>query len=432
MRRSIRHTALLVFIGIQFLALAGCQIGAVNFDDQESGNGDGGGGGDVQCEGPLGPPRDPSTLTACCEDFVGGAHCLAGDTVPGELSGYLDDCAGGGYCVPDKFIETGGVYTPKTCTSMNDEPGVCLSGCIPMVDQYWGVLPQDTCDDTERCAPCINPLDGMDTGACAIHFECGDDDPFGDGGGGDGGGGSATCPYEGEPILDPSSFPACTSCNGGAHCVPNDLVPADFSDRLAACDGASKCVPDEFIETAGNTIPATCQSIAGFEGRCLSTCLPEVAGQADLLPQSSCTANQKCVPCYDPLTGEATGACNLSCDPGPQSGPQQLPACCGNRGTCVPVEAAGDNADQLGEDTCTGGLVCAPNDFLQPSFTPQACETGAVSLLFGNDYKPGVCLPDCLPAVDNFLLGQDGCNDGYKCAPCLDPLTGEPSGACDL
>jgi len=430
MKRSIRHAALLVFVGIQFVAFSGCQIGGVNFNENESGGG-GGGGGDIQCEGPLGPPRDPSTLTACCEEFVGGAHCLPSENVPAELGDFLADCAGGGSCVPDKFIETGGVFSPKTCTSLNNEPGVCLSGCIPLVDQYWAVLPQGDCDDDERCAPCTNPLDGLDSGACAIHYECGDDDPFGGEGGGGGGGGEAACPHEGPPLLDPATFPACNTC-GGAHCVPNDLVPADFTDRLATCDAASKCVPDEFITTLGNTIPTTCDSVAGVEGRCLSKCLPEVIAQVDLLPQSTCTPDQACVPCYDPLTGASTGACSLSCDPGPTAPPTVLPTCCGNAGTCVPPSAAGDNADDLGEDTCTDGLLCAPNVFLEPSFTPTACETGAVSLLFGAEYKPGVCLPDCLPAVDNFLLGQDGCNDGYKCAPCLDPLSGEPSGACEL
>ena len=40
-------------------------------------------------------------------------------------------------------------------------------------------------------------------------------------------------------------------------------------------------------------------------------------------------------------------------------------------------------------------------------------------------------MPDCLPDVDNFLIGQDGCADGMKCAPCLKPPFGTESGACD-
>jgi hypothetical protein len=29
------------------------------------------------------------------------------------------------------------------------------------------------------------------------------------------------------------------------------------------------------------------------------------------------------------------------------------------------------------------------------------------------------------------FLGQDDCDDGMKCAPCRNPLTGEDSGACN-
>jgi hypothetical protein len=421
MPRTPKHLVLPLF-SLPLLALAlGCEIGAI---------GNAGTGGTVDdapaCEGPLGAPRDPATLTACCTDFVGGAHCLGSDVVPDFLHDFLGGCEGGGYCVPDKFIVTGGVFTPKACNSLQDAPGACLSGCIPQVYDYWGLLPEDVCDPDERCVPCVNPFDGTDTGACAISYTCDQgpiDDPRPDPG--------VTCPHEGPPIIDPSTFPACDTC-GGAHCVPDALVPGDLAERLAPCAGGGKCVPDEFIATGGNHIPATCPSIAGAEGRCLSRCLPEVAAQAALLPQSDCAATHLCVPCYDPLDGTPTGACGLSCDPGPEGDPTTLPACCEGMGTCVPAQAAGDAADQLGADTCPDELLCAPNVFLDGMFAPPPCETGLVSFLFGADYKPGVCLPGCLPAVQNFLLGRDGCDQGYKCAPCLDPLTGQPTGACEL
>lgn len=408
------------------LLLPACEVGNIG-----DGPGGGGGGGvDPQsCEGPLGGPRDPDTLTACCTEFVGNAHCLPNDTVPEFLHDFVNTCDGGGYCVPDKFIETGGVYTPNACTSVGGADGVCLSGCIPDVEGFWGILPQDNCDDDERCTPCINPIDGTDTGACDIAYQCGD--PLPEPGGGGGGGGGDVCPHEGPPVIDPTTLPACATCEA-AHCLPNELVPGDLGDRLADCDATSKCVPDPFIEAGGNFIPAACPSVGDVEGRCLSSCLPEVQAQAALLPQSTCAASELCVPCFDPLTGEDTGACRLSCDPGPAGGPETLPSCCGGQGTCVPPDAAGDDADQLGQDECTDDLLCAPNVFIEGMFVPQTCETGFISLIFGEDYEPGVCLPDCLPAVDNFLIGQDGCLDGFVCAPCLDPLTGEPSGACEL
>ncbi len=403
-------------------ASAGCQVGDVG----ALGGGDDDGVPVADCDGPLGAPRDPDALPACCEDFVGGAHCV--DDVPPELEGVLGTCAGGGYCVPDPFIETGGVFEPLTCTSLSGAEGRCLSGCVPQVKDYWGILPQDACADDERCVPCVNPIDGTETGVCKLAFTC-----EGGPGGGDGPDpGEPQCPHQGADVLDPSTMPACAP---GAHCLSDALVPADMADQLADCpDGASKCVPDEFIRTGGNFIPATCESVAGAEGRCLSTALPEVASQATLLPQSSCAADHLCVPCFSPLDGTETGACRLSCDPGPTEGPTQLPACCDGRGTCVPASAAGDQADQLGEDVCPEdqGLVCAPNVFLDGDFTPATCETGLLQVIFGPDVAEGRCLPDCLPAVDNFLLGQDGCADGYKCAPCVDPLTGEPSGACEL
>lgn len=420
MRRSLPSAALLLPT-LLLIAITGCQVGAV---------GAGFGGDDApapECEGPLGAARDPSAMTACCEDWVGGAHCV--DSVPDELTGVVDTCAGGGFCVPDPFIETGGVFTPLSCASISGAAGVCLSGCIPQVKDYWGILPQDVCADDERCIPCINPIDDTDTGACNISYTC--EDGAG-GGGGDDDPTEAACPHEGAPVIDPTTLPA---CGAGGHCLSNALVPADMAAQLASCpDNQSMCVPDEFIAAGGNFIPPTCESVAGAEGRCLSNVLPDVQAQATLLPQADCGAAHLCVPCFNPLDGTETGACRLSCDPGPTEGPSQLPACCDGRGTCVPASAAGDNADRLGVDTCEedAGLVCAPNVFLgDEPYTPPTCETGFIQFLFGSDYAEGRCLPDCLPDVDNFLIGQDDCDEGMKCAPCLNPLTGEPSGACD-
>ncbi|MCB9560946.1 MAG: hypothetical protein H6708_11110 [Kofleriaceae bacterium] len=407
-------------IGLAVLAgIPACQVGAIGADLT--------GGDDAvapDCEGPLGPPRDPAALPACCTDFVGGAHCL--DDVPAELRDFLGACAGGGYCVPDPFIETGGVFEPLTCASIGDAEGRCLSGCVPQVQDYWGILPQDACADDERCVPCVSPIDGTDTGACKIAFSC-------EGGAGGGGGDPVqpACPHTGDPVIEPSTLPACAA---GAHCLSNALIPADLAGRLADCPGAdAKCVPDELIASGGDFIPSTCESVAGAEGRCLSTALPEVADQAALLPASTCAADHLCVPCFSPLDGSDTGACRTSCDPGPTEGPTQLPLCCDGRGTCVPASAAGGAADQLGEDTCPAdaGLVCAPDVFLDGTYQPQSCETGLIQILFGADYAEGRCLPDCLPGVDNFLIGRDGCDPGMKCAPCLDPLTGDSSGACD-
>jgi hypothetical protein len=245
------------------------------------------------------------------------------------------------------------------------------------------------------------------------------------------------CSNPGDAPIDPETLPECPNCTaGGAHCVPTSLVPPDAQSQLGDCDATSKCVPDELIETNGLFVPTTCDSIFGAEGRCLSRCLPSVQEQEAQLPQDVCDPDDVCVPCYNPLNQMATGACALSCDPGPVEPPASLPKCCGGQGTCVPPEAAGDQADQLGEDECpqdNGALVCAPDVFINdPNWHPAACTTGLISQFFGDEYEPGACLPDCLPAVDNFLIGQDDCPDGFKCAPCLKPPFGESSGACEL
>lgn len=284
-------------------------------------------------------------------------------------------------------------------------------------------------------------------------YDDGGTDPGGSGGFDSGGGstgssdgpgstGSGTmeppeCPHQGPPPIDPTTLDPCPSCTaGGAHCLPKGLVPADFQGQLDDCDADNMCVPDYFIETAGQFIPPTCSSVAGSEGRCLHVCIPEVAAQADLLPQDICADHEVCAPCYDPTTGDPTGSCELSCDPGPVEGPTTLPKCCGGQGTCVPPAAAGDQADKLGEDECPqdgGALLCAPDVFVNdPNWSPPPCETGLIGDLFGSQFKPGACLPECLPDVDNFLIGQDGCPDGFKCAPCKEPPFGGDSGACDL
>jgi hypothetical protein len=245
----------------------------------------------------------------------------------------------------------------------------------------------------------------------------------------------ATCVHEGPPVLDPATLPACDTCGGG-HCVPSAIVPADQAGSLASCDADNLCVPDEFIVTGGDFLLDTCESVNGAEGRCASLCLPQVAEQADKLPQDSCADTHRCAPCFDPLTAESTGLCDLACDSGPvEPAPAPLPRCCGDIGQCVPSNLVPpEQADQLGPDECPqdgGALSCVPDVFLN-GIQPAACETGFISFLFGDEYKPGVCLAECIPQVDSTpFLGQDDCAEGEKCAPCLDPTTGESSGACD-
>ncbi|MCA9625546.1 MAG: hypothetical protein KC731_41275, partial [Myxococcales bacterium] len=141
------------------------------------------------------------------------------------------------------------------------------------------------------------------------------------GGGASSGGGTKKddCKPPDKPI-DPSSLLPCPSylCQeGGAHCVPVGLVPPDQVDMLGWCNKDQICVPDKLIASNATLIPKTCSAVMGLEGRCTSSCIPMVADSSDLLDQDSCDVGELCVPCYDPITLEPTGACDLPCDTGP-------------------------------------------------------------------------------------------------------------------
>lgn len=439
-------------------SVAACS-GSDSLDDGEGGNGTGGDDGsgagtqleDPGCEGPLGPPRDPTTLPACCSGYADEAgnpiaHCV--ENIPSELEAAAATCDGGGFCVPDIFIETGGVYTPKACESIGG-PGVCLSVCIPEVAANIALLPTAGCEPNEACIPCINPLTDETTHACEIAYSCDpeghDDDPPPPSGCDD----PATCIYDldttcaGEPANDPELFPTCPTevCGGGAHCVPSAALPADQLDLLADCDGSSKCVPDILIKTNGNFIPPTCRSVNNAEGRCLSSCLPDVAAQSALLPVDTCLADERCVPCYDPVTGESTGACEQSCDTGPVEPPVSFVSCCAEEGggTCLPIALVGEeSAARLDAEECAAlgqaGTVCVPNVLYAAHaqgqlYNPDECETGFFAQFFGASAE-GACLPLCIPEVsDQFGLSQSNCVDGFQCVPCTDQ-NGANTGAC--
>jgi hypothetical protein len=244
----------------------------------------------------------------------------------------------------------------------------------------------------------------------------------------DGGDGGPTCVQPSAPVLDTSTLPACTGvagCNDGK-CLPNSLVPAGAAGLLATCDASNTCVPDIFAKYANQYTPPTCKSVGGFEGRCLSTCIPQVHDQETFLPQDICAATERCAPCYDPRTGADTKACSQGCDSGPKNPPATFAKCCGGAGYCVPKSAV-PTADQaqLGAETCTGtDILCAPDKLTDSAYKPPACTS-----LAGLE---GRCLPDCLPAVaaQKDRLPKDTCTTGELCAPCYDPVTGKDTGAC--
>ena len=125
-------------------------------------------------------------------------------------------------------------------------------------------------------------------------------------------------------------------------------------------------------------------------------------------------------PCVaDPLPGydPASRGHKTCCDTGPAH--------------CVPKrDIVARLIDQL--DACDDGeSVCMPDPIIRGGgeYVPPSCTSSV-----GN--APGVCLSTCIPLVaDNpqaALLGQDGCGEGELCIPCKNPLSGEPTGACEL
>jgi hypothetical protein len=368
-----------------------------------------------------------NALTACCQAEEGQGHCLASDKVPGEIQPFLATCDAGGYCIPDNFLKTGASQPPKTCTAFGGD-GVCLSKCIPQVSENAALLKQDVCEGgDELCVPCINPLDGTETGACDLRelARCEGEDP-GPSGPVNSCDDPATCEYEAScpAVIDPSSL---TACGDGAHCVDPALAGEQASQLAKCADGTQVCVPDKFITTGGKFTAKTCASAGGAEGRCLNAVIPQVAEQAALLPQDVCDSNEKCTPCYSPLDGSDTGACRLSCDAGPTQPATTFASCCDGRAKCVPASSIPDaQEDQLSEQECEDdapGSLCVPNEIIANGPFP-ACN--ANSFILG-DYT-GVCLSTCLDfGIQGVALAKGNCGSGFKCAPC--EQNGQPTGA---
>jgi hypothetical protein len=403
-----------------------------------TGSGGSGGSTGPTCPHEGAPLVDPDSFDACAPACA-GAHCVPAALVPDDQEGQLAVCltgkGGQGYCVPDLAIETGGNFIPATCTSIAKAEGRCLSKCLPMVADMAAILPTDVCGKDDLCVPCTDPTTGKDTGACTQSCDPGPQKPPV----------KLECPYEGPAIIDPKKFPSCSPSCGGAHCIPEALVPDEQEPLLAACkDGF--CLPDKLTKGAGFAVPETCTSLAGVEGRCVSTCLPSIAGKADVLPQSTCDAGERCAPCFDPTAENpklSTGACDTACDKPtkaatvltcpwdgpPVIDPSKLPACspaCGGA-HCVPFYAVPE-AQQASLAVCPGGY-CLPDSMIKTggNVLPKACTPFAD---FPN--AEGRCLSTCLKTVSAQAadLVADVCDAGELCVPCFDPVTGASTGAC--
>jgi hypothetical protein len=343
-------------------------------------------------------------LLPACPNCGGGAHCLPRTLVEqrvAELSDRLGACDESSLCVPDPFLRSLGFHAPPSCRSLNDAEGRCLSECLPEVASQRDILPQADCAAHERCVPCFDPLHGGETGACGLTCDVGPSEP-------------------------PRTLARC--CGDAGRCVPEALVPEAERARLGkdTCEAeAALCAPALLMDESAR--PTVCSSLAGSEGRCLPSCLPEVASRASELPQDLCAAGEACVPCTDPLTGEDSGACGLHGD-APREPPQLFASCCGELGACIPAELVGErNPGPLEREECESpGDLCVPRSFLDAGFVPPSCRSFADA--------EGRCLAACLlPELDRSVpLPQASCAQGELCAPCYNPADGTATGACSL
>jgi hypothetical protein len=229
------------------------------------------------------------------------------------------------------------------------------------------------------------------------------------------------------PPIDPADLTACGDNCGAAHCVPTTLLTPEQGAMLADCDTATKCVPDMYIETNGMFLLKTCKSLKGAEGRCVSSCVPKVASQIDSLPQDVCQKDERCAPCYDPITGEDSGACTLGCDTGPTKPPVKFAECCDGHALCVPkTSVPEDQRSMLPTEGCKDSTdLCVPKA-MASGYDPKTC------MSWGG--AEGRCLSDCLPSVQQKKdkLGKDVCSSGELCVPCFDPISGDSTGACAI
>ena len=327
----------------------------------------------------------------------------------------------GGFCAPDPVIATDNNYVPPTCASLAGAEGRCLSTCLPPIAAEAIHLPTAGCPQGTVCAPCYDPTSAdpqTQTGACSLGCDKPALPPT-----------VITCPWNvppKPPVVVASTFPACAPTCAGAHCLPAANVPVAEQSLLAACPGGF-CAPDPIIAAGGEYVPPSCVAFANTtaEGRCMSTCIPQIASEASELHQKNCVAGDLCAPCYDPFTGADTGACELACDK-PKQTKYVFPTCCpfngSNTGTCVPTEnVPASEQSNLQQLTCPSTLLCVPDEDL-PGHTGKGCS----GKILGFIPYSGSCISNCANLGLGELFPQGSCDGIHTCIPCAEAPAGSP------
>jgi len=386
--------------------------------------------------------KEDITKLSACECKAGGkAHCVAKSKIPDGIEPVLSDCDNAaGMCIPDTLLEG---KLPTTCESIAGE-GRCLSLCVKKVGEIGGALDRgkgDVCPADERCVPCVDPSTGQKTGICDLGKKPSPEQCAAGAGGGISGasmpdGQPVSCPFTGKPA-DVSGFPVCAP---GGRCVKETQIDATLTDpakraelkkRLNACETDGLCVPEEYIREYTQHKPTACSSFAGIEGRCFSTVFKDIQAQKEVLQRDACLELERCVPCFNPATGEATGACTtVSCDAPKTTTAPTLKDCCnkGGRthGKCLArTDVPSKFHPRLENHQCDNATeLCVPSENLDPKTVPITCAAG----LSGSR---GVCVSDCIQFsfLEAIVLGRGVCPSQHTCVPCVDPKTGQPTGA---
>ncbi|MBX3189314.1 MAG: hypothetical protein KF819_19980 [Labilithrix sp.] len=230
-----------------------------------------------------GPPVVDVTMFPACGD---GARCVPEGAVPAESASMLKKCPTG-LCAPEKSIAAGGQYLPKTCASVAGAEGRCVNVNVPAVESQKDQLPQDACDANERCAPCFNPGDGKETGACR----------------------TVSCDAPKKPAV---TFASCCKLGGSPRgkCVPISMVPASSRSRLDdedCVEGKELCAPAENLDPTHKATACNADSfvLGKYTGVCVSNCV-KFGIQGVALARGNCSSVQTCAPCVQ--GGKPTGA----------------------------------------------------------------------------------------------------------------------------
>jgi hypothetical protein len=291
-----------------------------------SGGAAGGGGGAAGMDPYVcdkAPPRDPGGTSkegdACCKTSAGfnAGTCVKASSITDPLrrAAYgrdTCDAASDLRCEPTDaaLADAGtlGVYDKCKATfggSLSLE-GRCLPKCFVAGMPAASNLAQETCNAKDLvCAPCYNPIDGTDTGACS---QAAGDKPV-------------------DP--KPATFKKCGAVKVGAPdtgiCVPDALV-TDPVQKMALqqafagdagivdlCDKGQLCAP-ALKAMDINACFKHCMSIAG-PGACVPTYLVPAAQRMLLesMPDVCDKTSEMCAPCLNPLSmpaNQPTGACN--------------------------------------------------------------------------------------------------------------------------